>query len=119
VAWKARIVGDRPSGALGHAEGGEGGVAGRLLAAEQLGVRGIGAGIAPLDVVDPQLRRARARSAACPSSEKVDARSSAPRRAALYRTGKAALWAFCAYHKPMTLSAISTPAIRTMTLSAR
>ena len=49
---EARIVGDRAPRALGHAEGGEGGVDEARIGLEELRIGDVGAGIAALDVVD-------------------------------------------------------------------
>ena len=51
---EAGIVGDRPPRPLGHAEGGERCEFERPRLGEQLGVGGIGAGIAGLDIVEPE-----------------------------------------------------------------
>ena len=50
----ARIIGRRAPGALGHAEGGETGLAGGLLA-EEFGIQRIGAGIAALHIIDAEI----------------------------------------------------------------
>ena len=51
---EARIVGDRAARPLGHAEGGELGVAERPRLGEEPGVGRVGAGIAALDIVDAE-----------------------------------------------------------------
>src|SRR5262245_38792856 len=52
---QAGIVRCRATDTLGHAEGGEGGVAQARIGAEELRVRDIGAWISPLNVIDTQL----------------------------------------------------------------
>src|SRR5918996_3957795 len=51
---EARIVGDGPARPLGHAKGGELGVAERPRFGEELGVSRIGAGITRFDIVEPK-----------------------------------------------------------------
>jgi hypothetical protein len=72
-ALEARVVGDRASGPLGHAEGGENGAALKLRrAVEQRCIGVVGAGIAALDVVEAEAVE-HARNAAFVVERKVDA----------------------------------------------
>lgn len=55
---QARVVGGGDAGALGHAEGDEGGLVG-APALEELRIRGIGAGISALDIIHAELIKQR------------------------------------------------------------